>query len=248
MTPQFPVPEGYDLESYFVHIAKETFERRLPIAAPVAGGGTETHRGKVPGAPGLRAGHILKMGFPGYFLLVWDFIRKAREMGVPVGPGRGSAAGSIVAWSMRITDIDPMQYDLLFERFLNPERVSMPDVDIDFCTDGRQRGHRLRHGEIRPGQGEQHRHHQPAQDQGCDQGRGAGLREGLRLRQQPHQARSPGTRQADHGRRGPGEERQAPRALRERSGGEEHPGHLAAPGGPGPQHRRPRRRRHHRPR
>ncbi len=82
---------------------------------------------------------VLSMGFPGYFLLVWDFIRKAREMGVPVGPGRGSAAGSIVAWSMHITDIDPMQYDLLFERFLNPERISMPDVDIDFCRDGRQK-------------------------------------------------------------------------------------------------------------
>jgi DNA polymerase-3 subunit alpha len=82
---------------------------------------------------------VLKMGFPGYFLLVWDFIAKAREMGVPVGPGRGSAAGSIVAWSMHITDIDPMQYDLLFERFLNPERISMPDVDIDFCRDGRQK-------------------------------------------------------------------------------------------------------------
>jgi DNA polymerase-3 subunit alpha len=84
-------------------------------------------------------GTIINMGFPGYFLMVWDFIAKAREMGVPVGPGRGSAAGSIVAWALKITDIDPMQYGLLFERFLNPERVSMPDVDIDFCRDGRQK-------------------------------------------------------------------------------------------------------------
>src|SRR5438046_3266742 len=77
------------------------------------------------------------MGFPGYFLIVWDFIKYAREQGIPVGPGRGSAAGSLAAYCMRITDVDPMQYDLLFERFLNPERVSMPDIDIDFCVRGR---------------------------------------------------------------------------------------------------------------
>src|SRR6185436_3687889 len=82
-------------------------------------------------------GMIERMGFPGYFLIVWDFIRHARETGVPVGPGRGSAAGSLVAWSLAITDIDPLQYDLLFERFLNPERISMPDIDIDFCTNRR---------------------------------------------------------------------------------------------------------------
>src|SRR5207344_214786 len=75
---------------------------------------------------------------PGYFLVVWDFIRHARENDIPVGPGRGSAAGSVVAYSLRITDIDPLQYDLLFERFLNPERISMPDIDIDFCM--RRRG------------------------------------------------------------------------------------------------------------
>ena len=78
------------------------------------------------------------MGFPGYFLIVWDFIRYAREQGIPVGPGRGSAAGSFVAYCLRITDVDPIEYDLIFERFLNPERVSLPDIDIDFCE--RRRG------------------------------------------------------------------------------------------------------------
>ena len=141
VTPQFPVPSG-------PHPGE-----LLP------GGGPAQLRGAAPGMPGALAARACSstprtstapgwssswtpsssMGFPGYFLLVWDFIRKAREMGVPVGPGRGSAAGSIVAWSMHITDIDPMQYDLLFERFLNPERISMPDVDIDFCRDGRQK-------------------------------------------------------------------------------------------------------------
>ncbi|MDE7134900.1 MAG: DNA polymerase III subunit alpha, partial [Rikenellaceae bacterium] len=81
---------------------------------------------------------IERMGFPGYFLIVWDFIRAARQMGVAVGPGRGSAAGSAVAYCLTITNIDPIKYDLLFERFLNPERISMPDVDIDFDEDGRE--------------------------------------------------------------------------------------------------------------
>ena len=77
------------------------------------------------------------MGFPGYFLIVWDYIRAAREMGVSVGPGRGSAAGSVVAYCLKSTNIDPLKYDLLFERFLNPERISLPDVDVDFDEDGR---------------------------------------------------------------------------------------------------------------
>ncbi len=139
-TPQFPVPEGFTLESYFVHMAREWFERRIQECRPLWQEGLlkhpeEAYRQRLD----FEIDTILKMGYPGYFLLVWDFIAKSREMGVPVGPGRGSAAGSIVAWSLKITDIDPMQYDLLFERFLNPERVTMPDVDIDFCRDGRQR-------------------------------------------------------------------------------------------------------------
>ena len=140
VTPRFPVPEGFNLESYFVHIARECYQQRLAECRPLWQRGALKHlEVKYDERLAFELDMILKMGFPGYFLLVWDFIRKAREMGVPVGPGRGSAAGSIVAWSMRITDIDPMQYDLLFERFLNPERETMPDVDIDFCRDGRQR-------------------------------------------------------------------------------------------------------------
>ncbi len=139
-TPQFPVPQGHTLHSYFVQVAREWFEKRIQECRPLWQQGRlkhseETYRARLE----FELETILHMGYPGYFLLVWDFIAKAREMGVPVGPGRGSAAGSIVAWSMQITDIDPMQYDLLFERFLNPERVSMPDVDIDFCRDGRQK-------------------------------------------------------------------------------------------------------------
>jgi DNA polymerase III subunit alpha len=140
VTPQFPVPEGYTLESYFVKVARDHFEARIQECRPLWQVGALKHpEEKYRSRLEFELDTILNMGFPGYFLLVWDFISKAREMGVPVGPGRGSAAGSIVAWSMHITDIDPMQYDLLFERFLNPERISMPDVDIDFCRDGRQR-------------------------------------------------------------------------------------------------------------
>ena len=139
-TPTFPVPVGMTLESYFVAVVKEWFERRVQECRPR----WESKKLKYP-EPDYRKrlqheiDTILKVGFPGYFLMVWDFICKAREMGVPVGPGRGSAAGSIVAWALCITDIDPMEYDLLFERFLNAERVSMPDMDIDFCRDGRSK-------------------------------------------------------------------------------------------------------------
>ena len=92
----------------------------------------------------MELGVIQKMGFCGYFLIVQDFINWAKEHGIPVGPGRGSGAGSIVAWSLRITDLDPLRWNLLFERFLNPERVSMPDFDIDFCQDRRDEVIQLR--------------------------------------------------------------------------------------------------------
>ena len=140
VTPQFPVPSGHTLESYFLEVAKRCFEERLQECQVLWQRGVLKYtEDKYRARLAFELDTILSMGFPGYFLLVWDFIAKSREMGVPVGPGRGSAAGSIVAWSMHITDIDPMQYDLLFERFLNPERISMPDVDIDFCRDGRQK-------------------------------------------------------------------------------------------------------------
>ena len=92
---------------------------------------------------------ICSMGFAGYFLIVWDIIRFARSRGIPVGPGRGSAAGSLVAYALRITDLDPLVYTLLFERFLNPERVSLPDIDMDFCMDRRGGGPQLCRGQVR---------------------------------------------------------------------------------------------------
>jgi DNA polymerase III subunit alpha len=140
ITPQFPVPPGYDLAGYFVHVSREWFERRMEEQRPLWGKGQLKHaEAQYRERLEFELETILSMGYPGYFLMVWDFIARAREMGIPVGPGRGSAAGSIVAWALKITDIDPMEYDLLFERFLNPERISMPDVDIDFCRDGRGR-------------------------------------------------------------------------------------------------------------
>ena len=136
--PLFPTPEGASLEQYLHERSVAGLELRMQALYP---------------EPAARAGHmpryrdrlefeiktIVQMGFPGYFLIVADFINWAKENGVPVGPGRGSGAGSLVAYSLGITDLDPLRYDLLFERFLNPERVSMPDFDVDFCQDGRDR-------------------------------------------------------------------------------------------------------------
>ncbi|HEY0514033.1 MAG TPA: DNA polymerase III subunit alpha, partial [Thermoanaerobaculia bacterium] len=137
--PEFPVPDGYSLQSYFEKVAREGLSARLDELRRRRGQGLVRH----PDQDYLQRLEyeiqvINKMGFPGYFLVVWDFIRHARENDIPVGPGRGSAAGSVVAYALRITDIDPLQYDLLFERFLNPDRISMPDIDIDFCM--RRRG------------------------------------------------------------------------------------------------------------
>src|SRR5271154_3988055 len=134
MLPSFNDPAGYDTDGYFHHIAREGLEKRFQDFE--AAGKTvdrEAYRKRLA----WEADVIAKMRFPGYFLIVWDFIRHAKERGVPVGPGRGSGAGSLVAYAMRITDLDPIPYNLLFERFLNPERVSMPDFDIDFCMDRR---------------------------------------------------------------------------------------------------------------
>ena len=136
--PRFDVPEGQTIDSYFSYVTHQGFEKRRPRLEALARAGRLKHDLAVYAE---RLEHevrmIQQMKFPGYFLIVWDFIRHAKSIGIPVGPGRGSAAGSLVSYALGITDIDPLEYDLLFERFLNPERVSMPDIDIDFCTRGR---------------------------------------------------------------------------------------------------------------
>ena len=109
----------------------------------------------------MELGVIDRMGFTAYFLIVWDFVRFAQGERHPVGPGRGSAAGSIVSYCLAITDVDPLEYDLLFERFLNPERVSMPDIDIDFAVRGRERVIALRDREVRPRPRRADRHVRP---------------------------------------------------------------------------------------
>jgi DNA polymerase-3 subunit alpha len=136
--PNFPVPEGKDLAGYFAEVARAGLERRLKAAAPLFAAKKKKHEVQAYYDRLEREIDIIRtMGFPGYFLVVWDFIKYAKDNGIPVGPGRGSGAGSLVAYSMGITDVDPLDYDLLFERFLNPERLSMPDIDIDFCMNRR---------------------------------------------------------------------------------------------------------------
>ncbi len=139
LLPHFQVPEGYSTDEYFREVAVRGFEERMreDSAGERRRGGRVATPEKYRARLDLEIDMIVRMGFPGYFLIVWDFIKYARDHGIPVGPGRGSAAGSLVAYGLRITDIDPLQYDLLFERFLNPERITMPDIDIDFCIRGR---------------------------------------------------------------------------------------------------------------
>jgi DNA polymerase III subunit alpha len=129
--PAYPVPEGLRTEDFLRQQAASGLAERLQRQGPAAPGYAERLK--------MELGVICEMGFAGYFLIVADFIRWARANGVPVGPGRGSGAGSLVAYALRITDLDPIEHDLLFERFLNPERVSMPDFDIDFCMEGRDK-------------------------------------------------------------------------------------------------------------
>ena len=124
--PSFPVPEGYTNEEYFRKLCEDGFRERYPKAP-------ESYRERLE----YEIGVISRMGYVNYYLIVWDFIRFAKESGIPVGPGRGSGAASIVAYCMHITEVDPMKYSLIFERFLNPERVSMPDFDTDFCQERR---------------------------------------------------------------------------------------------------------------
>ncbi|MGD8789725.1 MAG: DNA polymerase III subunit alpha [Burkholderiales bacterium] len=136
--PQFPTPDNMPLEQYLSQQSAIGLEQRLELLYPDPAQREEQlprYRERLQ----FEIDTIVQMGFPGYFLIVADFINWAKTNGVPVGPGRGSGAGSLVAYSLGITDLDPLQYNLLFERFLNPERVSMPDFDIDFCQDGRDR-------------------------------------------------------------------------------------------------------------
>ena len=137
--PEFKVPEGFDSASYFEKVAREGFAARVPHLERLAKDGfLRNPLAEYERRLTAEIEMIKKMRYEGYFLIVWDFIHYARAQEVPVGPGRGSAAGSLVSYALRITDVDPLQYNLLFERFLNPERVSMPDIDIDFCM--RRRG------------------------------------------------------------------------------------------------------------
>ncbi|HKP85395.1 MAG TPA: DNA polymerase III subunit alpha [Blastocatellia bacterium] len=134
--PDYRVPDGETIDSYFAKMARAGLEERWAAIKDRADRKCDLDDYKRRLEQEIQV--ITNMGFPGYFLIVWDFIRYAKKNSIPVGPGRGSAAGSLVAYSLKITDVDPLQYDLLFERFLNPERVSMPDIDIDFCVRGRQ--------------------------------------------------------------------------------------------------------------
>ena len=126
LLPNYDIPEGYTADEYFEKLCHEGFEKRYPNAG-------DQYKERLE----YEIGVIKQMGFPGYFLVVQDFVRYAKSQGIKVGPGRGSAAGSMVAYCLEITNVDPMKYDLLFERFLNPERISMPDIDIDFCFERR---------------------------------------------------------------------------------------------------------------
>ncbi|GAA3146856.1 hypothetical protein GCM10020001_082700 [Nonomuraea salmonea] len=197
LMPTFPVPDGMTESEFFRRTVWEGMARRWPE------GYDEQHRRQAE----YEIGVIEQMGFPSYFLVVADFIMWAKRQGIPVGPGRGSAAGSLVAYAMGITDLDPIPHGLIFERFLNPERVSMPDVDIDF--DERRRGDVIRYVTERWGrrQGGHDRHVRHHQGQGRHQRRGAGA--GLPLR-----ARRPGLQGVPA--RGHGQGHPAGRHLRPR--------------------------------
>ncbi|HEY4372732.1 MAG TPA: DNA polymerase III subunit alpha [Burkholderiales bacterium] len=136
--PDFPVPSGLTIDDYMGQLSRERLQKRLEALYPDAAKREEV-RARYEERLEFEINTIIEMGFPGYFLIVADFINWAKNNGVPVGPGRGSGAGSLVAYSLGITDLDPLAYNLLFERFLNPERVSMPDFDIDFCENGRDK-------------------------------------------------------------------------------------------------------------
>ena len=131
--PDFPVPDGVTIDQYLSQVSHEGLNERFVQLAITDAAVQNAYRERLD----FELAVINEMGFPGYFLVVMDFIRWGKRQGIPVGPGRGSGAGSLVAYALEITDLDPIGYDLLFERFLNPQRVSMPDFDVDFCMDRR---------------------------------------------------------------------------------------------------------------
>jgi DNA polymerase-3 subunit alpha len=136
--PHFDVPEGYTLDSYFEHVTREGFAQRMDAIRELSAAGKLKHGiAEYEQRLAREIAIIQQMTFSGYFMIVWDFVRYARENNIPVGPGRGSAAGSLVSYSLKITDLDPLEHELFFERFLNPERISMPDIDMDFCMNRR---------------------------------------------------------------------------------------------------------------
>ena len=135
--PEYPVPEGYTTDTYFRHVAEKGLERRIEFLHQQLQADETLDQAPYYERLETELDVIIEMGFPGYFLIVMDFIEWAKNHQIPVGPGRGSGAGSLVAYALQITDLDPLAYELLFKRFLNPERVSMPDFDIDFCMDRR---------------------------------------------------------------------------------------------------------------
>ena len=139
LIPRFPCPDGMDEAAYLRQLRRGGLRERYGDPPPA----------EAVERMNMELGVIERMGYCGYFLIVWDFIAYAKSNGIAVGPGRGSAAGSLVAYALRITDVDPLRYDLLFERFLNPERVSMPDIDIDFSVRGREQRHALRDRQVR---------------------------------------------------------------------------------------------------
>ncbi len=137
--PEFPIPEGMTEDEFFKKVSYDGLDNRLKTILDTSSDDYQARKQEYYDRLDFEMKIICEMGFPGYFLIVMDFIQWAKDQDIPVGPGRGSGAGSLVAYSLDITDLDPLEYDLLFERFLNPERVSMPDFDIDFCMEKRDK-------------------------------------------------------------------------------------------------------------
>ncbi|NRB81291.1 MAG: DNA polymerase III subunit alpha, partial [Saccharospirillaceae bacterium] len=137
--PDYPIDEGKTMDEFFRDLSAKGLEDRLQFILDKDAEDYAQQRQVYYDRLKFELDIILQMGFPGYFLIVMDFIQWSKDNGIPVGPGRGSGAGSLVAYVLKITDLDPLEYDLLFERFLNPERVSMPDFDIDFCMENREK-------------------------------------------------------------------------------------------------------------